>query len=137
MNMAHQTGIFAPSQQPLHTATPWRLVRRSDATTDILGAGDDGLGFATDAHTVGTAGNVPFAMSLPDAEYLVRCANAHDDLIAALQKLQGAGVLHCMCDVNNPCFDNRPTDVLGKHWGGGNACAACYARAALAKAGVA
>ena len=27
----------------------------------------------------------------------------------------------CKCDVLNPCWDNRPTDVPGQHWGGGRA----------------
>lgn len=31
----------------------------------------------------------------------------------------------CQFDVLNPCFDNRKSDVIGKHWGGGNACKAC------------
>lgn len=31
----------------------------------------------------------------------------------------------CKFDVLNPCFDNRPTDVSGKHWAGGAACQAC------------
>lgn len=31
----------------------------------------------------------------------------------------------CQFDVLNPCWDNRPRDVPGKHWGEGDACAAC------------
>lgn len=33
----------------------------------------------------------------------------------------------CQYDVLNPCWDNRPTDVPGKHWGGDDieACPAC------------
>lgn len=31
----------------------------------------------------------------------------------------------CKCDILNPCWDNRPTDVPGKHWGGGLACEPC------------
>lgn len=31
----------------------------------------------------------------------------------------------CKFDVLNPCWDNRPTDVPGYHWGGGDACPAC------------
>lgn len=36
----------------------------------------------------------------------------------------------CQFDVLNPCWDNRPTDVPGKHWGGGEACTACTEAAA-------
>lgn len=61
--------------------------------------------------------------------------NAH--LIAAapemLRALQGLG-LSCSTDVLNPCWDNRPEDIAGKHWGGGTACPHCTARAAVAKA---
>lgn len=37
----------------------------------------------------------------------------------------------CQFDVLNPCWDNRPTDVPGKHWGGDDieACPACTAAA--------
>lgn len=42
--------------------------------------------------------------------------------------------LYCQYDVLNPCWDNRPDDVPGKHWGGGDACPECNLRAAIAKA---
>lgn len=41
----------------------------------------------------------------------------------------------CQFDVLNPCWDNRPTDKPGVHWGSelgegkGTACAACTAAA--------
>lgn len=35
----------------------------------------------------------------------------------------------CQFDVLNPCWDGRPDDVPGKHWGGGDACPACAAEA--------
>lgn len=41
----------------------------------------------------------------------------------------------CQFDILNPCWDNRPKDIPGKHWSGeGNACAACT-RAAKQAAG--
>lgn len=40
--------------------------------------------------------------------------------------------MFCRCDVLNPCWDNRPTDVAGQHWGGGDACDECKLRAAIA-----
>ena len=40
---------------------------------------------------------------------------------------------HCRFDVLNPCWDNRPTDVVGRHWGGGDACPVCNALGVLAK----
>lgn len=50
---------------------------------------------------------------------------------------QGAGgrLMYCRCDVLNPCWDNRPTDIVGQHWGGGAACSHCTLRALVAKAG--
>ena len=36
----------------------------------------------------------------------------------------------CEYDVLNPCWDNRPTDVRGQHWGGGASCKKCAAVAA-------
>lgn len=42
--------------------------------------------------------------------------------------------LSCQSDPLNPCWNGRPTDVAGRHWGGGRACAACDVRAALAGA---
>lgn len=31
----------------------------------------------------------------------------------------------CKCDPLNPCWDARPDDVPGEHWGGGPACDPC------------
>lgn len=42
--------------------------------------------------------------------------------------------LYCSADKLNPCWDNRPDDVAGKHWGGGEACPHCNLRAAIALA---
>jgi hypothetical protein len=39
------------------------------------------------------------------------------------------GQYTCQADPLNPCWDNRPTDVVGQHWGGGDACANCTMRA--------
>ena len=47
------------------------------------------------------------------------------------QKFRVRGI--CEYDVLNPCFDNRPNDIPGQHWGGGAACEPC-SRTALAKA---
>lgn len=38
----------------------------------------------------------------------------------------------CRHDVLNPCWDDRPDDVPGQHWGGGPTCEPCT-RAASAK----
>lgn len=42
--------------------------------------------------------------------------------------------LYCEWDVLDPCWDNRPTDVPGMHWGERIGCAHCNLRAAIAKA---
>jgi hypothetical protein len=60
--------------------------------------------------------------------------NAAPQLVKALRMLDAAGALRCTTDASNPCWNGRPTDVPGKHWAGGSACAPCAARAALAAA---
>lgn len=37
----------------------------------------------------------------------------------------------CRYDVLNPCWNNRPGDAVGRHWGGGAACSICNARGVL------
>lgn len=39
------------------------------------------------------------------------------------RKFQVRGI--CKCDVLNPCWDNRKSDIPGQHWGGGPACEPC------------
>jgi hypothetical protein len=51
----------------------------------------------------------------------------------ALEKdAHGMRFMYCRCDALNPCWDGRPTDVAGQHWGGGDACPECTLRAAIA-----
>ncbi|HEX7720485.1 MAG TPA: hypothetical protein VF389_11815 [Woeseiaceae bacterium] len=38
----------------------------------------------------------------------------------------------CKHDVLNPCWDGRPGDVPGEHWGGGPACEPCTKAAQVA-----
>jgi hypothetical protein len=65
--------------------------------------------------------------------------NIVDKLVAArrvaelLKALDGLS-LECQLDWLNPCWNSRPGDIAGKHWGGGQACSHCVARAAIAKA---
>jgi hypothetical protein len=67
-------------------------------------------------------------------------ANAR--LIAAAPELYEALAalkLECLADPLNRCWNNRPTDKPGLHWGSEKdapipACSSCKARAALAKA---
>lgn len=61
-------------------------------------------------------------------------ASKAPELLMALANL----VAHetCRCDYLNPCWSGRPTDVPGKHWGGGAACEVCTARALVASLGV-
>jgi len=59
-------------------------------------------------------------------------------IIAAIEQLNGfigAHYVDLTCDNDrlNPCWNGRATDVPGKHWGVGDACPSCCARAALAK----
>lgn len=64
-----------------------------------------------------------------------RVIAAAPDLLSALKALK----LECLADHLNPCWDNRPSDKPGLHWGSEDgapvlACSSCNARAAIAKA---
>ena len=63
-----------------------------------------------------------------------RLAAVNKELVAALEAVTEGDHGVCRFDHLNPCWDNRPSDVAGKHWGVGDACPACAARAAIAKA---
>ena len=39
----------------------------------------------------------------------------------------------CKCDVLNPCWDNRKSDIPGQHWGGGPACEPCTKAAQITR----
>lgn len=61
-------------------------------------------------------------------------ADIAESLAAALAALK----LECLADPLNPCWNARPTDKPGLHWGSETdapipACSSCNARAALAK----
>lgn len=69
-------------------------------------------------------------MSPEEVEANINLISAAPGMYEALCGLD----LTCHADPLNPCWAGRPTDVAGTHWGGGSACPACVARAALAKA---
>lgn len=59
-------------------------------------------------------------------------AAAPDTTEALARTLTSLG--RCQADPLNPCWNDRPADEIGKHWGGGEACSYCWGRAALKKA---
>lgn len=72
-------------------------------------------------------------VSRPSAQ---ECADVAEMIAALPELLETLRSLDLTCtnDRLNPCWDGRPTDVPGKHWGGGVACAACTTRAVMTKA---
>lgn len=72
--------------------------------------------------------------SRPDAREPLTAARAVVAMTFAEAQGSGGRLLYCQCDALNPCWDNRPDDVPGKHWGGGVACTYCNLRALIAKA---
>lgn len=63
--------------------------------------------------------------------------SAAPDLYAACKSLISKHE-GCLFDPLNPCWDGRPTDVIGRHWGADeqsfvSACAYCHAIAAINK----
>lgn len=73
-------------------------------------------------------------------EGLVPVFAAAPELLKALKGLANrSSACKCQADELNPCWDNRPNDRAGLHWGSETdnlipACALCNARAAIAKA---
>jgi hypothetical protein len=68
---------------------------------------------------------------------------AAPELLEALKAMERRasinGLSKCFFDPLNPCWDNRPSDKPGWHWGTTadnpvRACQLCYARAVIAKA---
>lgn len=81
----------------------------------------------------------PAPTPTPTLARIVACVNACEGiadpsavpvLIDALRALD----LRCVYDALNPCFAGRSTDVVGRHWGGAEACAPCTVAGALLKA---
>lgn len=64
---------------------------------------------------------------LPDAQLFA----AARLMVAALRRAV-AKFERCLNDPLNPCWAGRPGDVVGRHWGVGEACEFCHAAAVLA-----
>ena len=64
------------------------------------------------------------------AQFLAHAGNCHAELLAACKAIVAYSDV-CLTDPLNPCYDDRDTDVIGRHWSGGPACAVCHARAAI------
>ena len=65
-----------------------------------------------------------------ESERVARLFAASPDLLLAAQRSASDP---CRADPLHPCWAGRPGDVPGRHWGGGDACASCTARAAIVK----
>lgn len=77
----------------------------------------------------------PRGLTEQETHSIAKVMAAAPELLRALQGMD----LVCTVDHLNPCWDNRVTDKPGLHWGSEpgspiKACAACTARAAIAKA---
>lgn len=118
-----------------HTPGPWRV--DPARPTNVIGPRRDVRGRvypAAPGNIVAFVARDGFASDRPEAG--TDLADAR--LIAAapelLEAARRSALDTCRADPLNPCFDGRPGDVPGRHWGGGDACAPCTARAAIAKA---
>lgn len=110
------------------TGGEWRVTGRRERNGDRIVANDSEIvalacdfnDYARDAEVDANAALIASApqlrAKLDEAIILLRLTN-----------------LACEGDVLNPCFDNRPSDVAGRHWGIGEACPACCRRAFLAE----
>lgn len=129
--------VVTPPAAPKHSPGPWRAIRAlkpcgiersfdygiaAEGTDNLLAEAFEVVGYAADG----------VSYQRVSAEANAQLIAASPDMAEALLGLD----LACSNDALNPCWDNRPTDVAGKHWGIGKACPQCTARAALAKAGL-
>jgi hypothetical protein len=71
-------------------------------------------------------------LCIEEVERLEKMAREHAEMLGVLKALV-AKCGPCLCDALNPCWDGRPGDLPGQHWGGGEACGVCCARAAIVK----
>jgi hypothetical protein len=109
-----------------HTPGPWHA--RPSANPDESVEWEVNAEHFSIALVYGGAGPVDHEENAEDNARLIAKGPIGANLADAVRGLS----LVCRIDVHNPCFDGRPTDVPGKHWGGGKACPDCTARAALA-----
>lgn len=110
--------------------TPGKWVAHAAGTNNRMGASVEANGYPVASCRAYPRTTEARARANANAEFIARACNAHESVIAALRAMIE---LHpeCRADVLNPCWDNRPADVIGRHWGGGTACEHCNARAAL------
>lgn len=64
-----------------HSPTPWRLLPRADPTDRLCIV--DGDGIAVQFPLM----DLPPPQECANTEYVILCVNAHDELVAALEKL--------------------------------------------------
>jgi hypothetical protein len=109
----------------MHTPGPWEAPRN----------GLDGAVYAPNAPK-GTLWRITDGVRGQSHEELAanaRLIAAAPALLAALEQTVRALEGECLNDTLNPCWNDRPTDVIGSHWGVGSACAVCTARAIIAE----
>lgn len=122
-----------------HTPTPWRF-----KTDDNLMGEKRAMQIRKGTRTIAEV----MLVNEPEDQYvngllIVRAVNAYEDLLKEnitlriqKEKLLEAAKVNipgCNFDVLNPCWDNRPTDKPGKHWGIGEACPSCKMEAVIAQ----
>lgn len=117
-----------------HTPAPWRYVRENGSpTTGQHMIASAKPGYLAEVRDCGSG----------DVQANARLISAAPGLLAAARALVAMTfdeaktdpkLRYCDNDALNPCWDGRPSDAPGKHWGGGDACPACSMRAAIAAA---
>lgn len=109
----------------MHTPGPWEAPRN----------GLDGAVYAPNAPK-GTLWRITDGVRGQSHEELAanaRLIAAAPAMLATLERAVLALGAACANDVLNPCWDARPNDVAGRHWGVGDACVVCTARALIAQ----
>jgi len=106
-----------------HTPGPWMAEQDHKERWGVY------CGAYSDETPLVAKGSRVWPMSEEDARLMA----AAPDLLEALRRAV-ATLGSCSTDVLIPCWNDRPSDVAGRHWGVGEACGFCTARAAIAKA---
>ncbi len=108
----------------MHTPTPWTTHEGNEGWR-ITNEHNQTIADCDYGTTEDT--NPPTNETKANAALIVKAVNSYEAMRAALERVV-AYHAECIQDRLNPCL---LSGVFGKHWGLGDACAACTARQAL------
>ena len=81
-----------------HTPTPWTFVVHSNGMHSIV---QDDSGYPVAIANMGNVGKIDKERARPNAAHIVKCVNAHEELVAALIQLREYAHLMATSDHNS------------------------------------